>query len=140
MPYNSSLDAYLSQKTQPMTIETKSSDRAEARRYPPRAPNLSQIHEFKQSTAVALFHSGKTRREIATLLSLPEAAVTAIIDRDTTPDTITYQPINQPNRTNYENHDELSRHYAGAEFEDTRKLSDRGKDWPPRGWHPAIPD
>jgi hypothetical protein len=109
-------------------------------KHPPRSPDLSKIHEFKQSEAVALFRSGKSRREISTALGLPEDAVTAIIDRDIKPDAITYQPDKSLKPINYENHDELNRHYAGAELEDTRKPSDRGKDWPPRGWHPSIPD
>jgi transposase-like protein len=30
----------------------------------------------------------------------------------------------------YSQHDELSRHYAGAEYEDTRPPDERGLDWP----------
>lgn len=38
----------------------------------------------------------------------------------------------------YDNHDEYSRHWAGVEKEDNRKKQDRGKAWPPKGWHPIF--
>ena len=35
---------------------------------------------------------------------------------------------------NYDNHDELNRHYAGCEFEDNRPPHLRGLDWPIKGY------
>lgn len=36
--------------------------------------------------------------------------------------------------TDYSQHDEYSRHFAGAEYEDNRPPQMRGKDWPIKGY------
>ena len=36
--------------------------------------------------------------------------------------------------TDYSQHDEYSRHFAGAEYEDNRPPHERGKDWPIKGY------
>lgn len=44
------------------------------------------------------------------------------------------QVRNDIEATDYSQHDEYSRHFAGAEYEDNRPPHERGKDWPIKGY------
>jgi len=101
-----------------------------------------QIHERIDtelfSAVDRMLAQGFTQSEIARKLGIAEMKV-AIVMRQATdlkifiPDTIRYAPVHKVKAVDYSNHDELNRHYAGCEFEDTRPPELRGLDWPPLG-------
>ena len=91
----------------------------------------------KKMEIVILYYRAKTIAEIARVYRLKDATVERIIDqhlrgKKKPSDKEQWQPRKDIKAVDYSNHDELSRHYEGAEYEDNRAPKLRGKDWPIR--------
>lgn len=96
---------------------------------------LKHLTLEQQRHIIALWGDGKTRREIEQTVRLSQITIAEVlrvhfsklkrIEKQTA-----FRPDISP--VDYSGHDEVNRHYAGCEFEDTRPLHERGKAWPPQ--------
>jgi hypothetical protein len=93
------------------------------------------LSEQKRVEIVLLWNGSNTKREIARMMKVAYATVLDVIGEHELAKRKKQEQKRKPNTRafSYDNHDELSRHYAGAEFEDDRPYKLRGKDWPIRG-------
>lgn len=106
-----------------------------------------QIHEQIDkelfSAIDRMLAQGLTQAEIARKLNTPESKIAIAVRQAVDlkifiPDTVRYAPTYKIKAVDYSSHDELNRHYAGCEFEDTRPPELRGLDWPPMGRLSAV--
>ena len=96
-------------------------------------PDGRRMTPSQKREIVAMFLERTSIIEIAKITGRAPATIS---------DTLTDYMDNRPKMVNqaafraditpvdYSQHDELSRHYAGAEYEDTRPPEERGLDWP----------
>lgn len=89
----------------------------------------------QQRQIINLWSMKKTTREIAEAVKTSQITVNEVLNVYIGKlKRIERQTAVRPDieAVDYSRHDELNRHYAGCEFEDTRPPHERGLDWPPR--------
>ena len=99
---------------------------------------IEQVQDHNLPLIMRMLSQGKSKAEIARALCIPAWRVThqvhqAMQLKIIIPDAVKYAAHEDIQAVDYSNHDEYNRHFAGAEFEDTRPPEERGLDWPPKG-------
>jgi hypothetical protein len=94
---------------------------------------LEQIGEIKRKEVIDMFKDGRTMREISHILRLNELTVACIVDdaiinRILITDLTRYMPNPTFKPRDYSDADDYTKHYAGAELEDTRSADERARD------------
>ena len=91
---------------------------------------ICRLADNKRDEVIEMFRQGKTCVEISRALDLHELTVnavveTAIVNRELITDLTRYMPNPTFKPRDYSDTDEYTRHYAGAELEDTRNAIQR---------------
>lgn len=98
-----------------------------------------KVRKPMQCKVLRLFHQGKASGEIAEETGYEKEWIQRVInkygliEKYTPPNVVTELPRFEPDQNPdpfYDNHDEYSRHWAGAEKEDNRTEEQQGRDWP----------
>ena len=88
------------------------------------------ISEFNRTEIIDRFKQGQTCREISRAMQLNETTISLVIDnaimtRELITDITRYMPNPTFKPRDYSDADEYTRHFAGAELEDTRNAVER---------------